>query len=480
MRPMSKFIASFVQMVSRLRLGRLMIATLAALLLLTGALNIRSIIDDGKDPTWVADPAAVSAPDRLVGAPTRTPSRLDGQILSLQDTLRDDPDNAPSATALGQAYLQKARDTGDPSYYPKAEALFAKALEIDSADVPAMVGQGTVALARHQFADALDWGERARAENPYHAPAYGVIGDAQVELGQYPEAIATFQGMVDLRPDLASFSRVSYIRELMGDRTGAIAAMEQAATAGASSPENVAWTQAQLGNLFFEQGDLNEAEHRYRSTLAVFPDYVYGLAGLGRVAAARGDIDEAIASYTTAIQRLPAPEFVIALGDILMHAGRSDEAAQQYELVAAMQDLYAANGVDTDLEMALFDADHGRDLTRAVARAREGFARQPSVKAADILSWTLYQNGEYAAALDVSRQALRLGTKDALMLFHAGMIEARVGENAAAVDHLQSALRLNPYFSVRYAEEARVTLRGLGADIPANPSNSAYSPGNVQ
>ena len=133
-------------------------------------------------------------------------------------------------------------------------------------------------------------------------------------------------------------------------------------------------------------------------------------------------------------------------------------------------------GVDTDLEMALFDADHGRDLPRAVARARDGFARYPSVKAADVLAWTLYQSGDYATAQEASREALRLGTEDALMLFHAGMIEARLGETTAAVDLLQRALRLNPHFSVRYAELARETLRGLGAEIPASRAAGVGEP----
>ncbi len=284
---MSRIIVPFIRAVRALRPGRLVIVVMAALLLLTGVFNIRSVFGDRDGRAWDADPAAPSAAHRLVGAPVRAPSKLDGQIVSLQDTLRDDPDNGAAATTLGQAYMQKALDTGDPSYYPKAEALFANALEIDSTDFAAMVGQGTVALGRHRFADALGWGERARAENPHHAAAYGVIGDAQLELGRYPEAIATFQAMVDLRPDLSSFARVAYARELMGDPTGAIEAMERAATAGASSPEDFAWAQGQLGDMFFDQGDLEEAEHRYLNTLAVFPDYVDGLAGLGRIAAAR-------------------------------------------------------------------------------------------------------------------------------------------------------------------------------------------------
>ena len=273
---------------------------------------------------------------------------------------------------LGQAYLQKARETGDPGYYPKAETLFQQALAGDGDDVEAMVGLGTLALARHEFAAALDWGEQARALAPYHAAAYGVIGDAQVELGRYDEAVETVQAMVDLRPDLSSYSRVSYLRELMGDREGALAAMEQAVTAGSGYAENVAWVRVQLGNLHFDGGDLSGAASEYAAALAALPGYAPGLAGQARVAAAAEDLDRAAELYAEAVRAIPLPEFVVAYGDVLSAAGRQDEAAAQYALVAAIQQLYAANGVDTDLELALYTADHGRpeDLPRAVEQAR--------------------------------------------------------------------------------------------------------------
>ena len=210
---------------------------------------------------------------------------------------------------LGQAYLQKARETGDPGYYPKAEALFQQALASDRDDVDAMVGLGTLALARHQFAAALDWGGQARALDPYHAAAYGVIGDAQVELGRYDEAVETVQAMVDLRPDLGSYSRVSYLRELMGDREGALVAMEQAATAGSGYAENVAWVRVQLGNLRFDGGDLAGAATEYAAALAALPGYAPGLAGQARVAAASGDLDSAAELYAQAVRTIPLPEY---------------------------------------------------------------------------------------------------------------------------------------------------------------------------
>jgi tetratricopeptide (TPR) repeat protein len=162
---------------------------------------------------------------------------------------------------------------------------------------------------------------------------------------------------------------------------------------------------------------------------------------------------------------MPVPEFVIARGGVLTAAGRVDEAKSQYALVGAMQRLYADNGVDTDLELALFAADHGgpAEVADAAEQARAEVARRPSVVAHDVLAWTLYRAGDLPAAREASRQALRLGTESAAMRFHAGMIEAALGDRGAAVGHLRAALALNPHFSVRHAPVARATLAELEA-----------------
>jgi tetratricopeptide (TPR) repeat protein len=445
-------------------LPRLLVAVLAAVALISGVLNIRPALESvsGAAAIGASGPSVV---DRLVGLPERPETALDARIRTLQDTLRggDERTRGLASTMLGQAYLQKARETGDPGYYPKAETLFHDALTANAADGEAMVGLGTLALARHQFAQALDWGERARALNPQHAPVYGVIGDAQIELGRYDDAIETVQAMVDLRPDLGSYSRVSYIRELLGDRNGAVAAMEQAATAGSGYAENVAWVHVQLGNLYFDSGDIDDAGQDYAAALAAVPGYAPALAGQARVAAAHGDLATAATLYDRAVRAIPLPEFVVGYGDVLSAAGRQDDAAAQYALVEAIQQLHAANGVDTDLELALFTADHGRaeDLPDAVAQARAQVAVRPSIVAWDVLAWTLYRSGDLDGAAAASKEALRLGTQNALMRFHAGMIAAARGETARAITLLESALELNPHFSVRYAPEARATLERL-------------------
>lgn len=386
----------------------------------------------------------------------------DETIARTQARLRANPDDARALNQLAAAYLQKVREVGDPAYYARAEALLAMALRQDPTDAEALTLLGTVDLGRHQFLEALEWGQQARTANPYSARALGVIGDAQVELGRYPEAIATFQEMVNLRPDLGSYARVSYARELYGDVPGAIEALHLAIEAGGPVPENAAYTQVLLGNLFFNGGRLAEAEGQYQAALAQYPGYVQALAGLARVRAAEANYPEAIGLYGRAIAVYPAPEYVIALGDVHTAAGDAAGAREAYQLAVAQHRLYGANGVNVDAELALFAADHRRDLPAALEAARRAWQDRPSIFSADILAWTLFQTGDLEGALATSEQAHRLGTQNALFFFHSGMIKARLGMTAEARADLTRALAINPSFSVLQVAEARRTLEGLG------------------
>lgn len=406
--------------------------------------------------TEIDDPAGY---DRIAADISNTDNRVE----TLQVRLKQNPDDQQAYVQLGAAYLQKARETGDPMYYSKTEESLSRALELQPNDFVAMIQMGALSLARHQFREALDWGEKARAISPETAQIYGVIGDAQLELGQYDAALETFQTMVDLRPDLGSYARASYMRELRGDVEGAIEAMQRAVQAGGPNAENTNWTRVQLGHLYFNSGKLSEAEAQYTQALASYPGYIHAIAGLARVHAARGEYDEAIKLYTEATHRMPLPEYVIALGDVYDAAGRSQEAQQQFDLVRTMERLYAANGVDTDLELALFEANHsrGQKIDEALTLARQALERRPTIYAKDVLAWTLYQDGQYTSAYEWSQQALQLGTKDALLFFHAGMIALQLGNKTQARQYLEEALAINPYFSILYSNQARITLQSL-------------------
>ncbi|MDP9296596.1 MAG: tetratricopeptide repeat protein, partial [Actinomycetota bacterium] len=375
--------------------------------------------------------------------------------------LRVVPEDWRSYASLGLAYVQEARITADPSYYPKAQGVLQRSLALDSADnFEAMVGMGALGLARHDFAGALTWGERARKLNPYNGNVYGVIGDAEVELGHYDDAFATFQKMVNTLPDTASYARVSYARELQGDVSGAIQAMKAALDA-AGTAEDGAWASYQLGELYFNSGHLGAAEKEYAQGAKLSTTYVPPLAGLAKVEWARGETARAIRDYRAVVSRYPSPEYVIALGDLYAISGNKAQADQQYQLVRVEEQLFRANGVNVDLEVSLFECDHG-DPQAGLEQARAEWDRRHSIHVADALGWALYKNGDYRQAAHYSSVALHLGTKSALFLFHAGMIQLKLGDRPQARMFLGRAIATNPHFSILYADEAARTLAKLG------------------
>jgi tetratricopeptide (TPR) repeat protein len=359
--------------------------------------------------------------------------------------------------------LQKVRETGDPSLYAKADDLLDRAEKIEPQNPELFATRGILALARHDFVRALEFGERAQASNPESARYHGIVGDAQIELGRYKEAIASYQKMIDLRPDFSSYSRVAYARELYGDPEGAIQAMQDAVDAGAPVPENKAWAYVQLGNLRFTAGQLQEAAKDYDLATKTLPNFPPALAGQARIAAARGELEQAAALYQQAFDRMPLAEYAILLGDVYTEMGEKKEAAEQYALVRAIDKLYRANGVDTDLEIALFYADHDMKLQTSLEKARSAYDARPSIHAADALAWTLYKTGNYKEAQKHSSEALKLGTRDPLKLFHASMIAKALGQREQAREYLQQAVELNPHFSLLYSDEAADSLKALNA-----------------
>jgi tetratricopeptide (TPR) repeat protein len=368
------------------------------------------------------------------------------------------PRGAGEYVLLADTYMQKVRETGDAGYYVRAERALRVARRIDPHYPALYTGLGTLALARHDFGAALTYGLRAHALAPDVVRPLGVITDAQVELGRYGAAGRTLQRMIDLKPNLASYARASYFRELHGDLAGAETAMRLAVDAGGPAPENVAYVQTLLGQLELNRGHVAAAAGAYRLALYRFPGYPAALAGLARVDIARGHLGRAIARLREVVGRLPLPEYVVLLGDTELAAGRARAAREDLALVGAEQRLLAAGGVNTDTEIALFEADHGSPA-RAVLLARRSWANAPSVRSADALGWALTAAGRPRAGLVWARRALRLGSRDPMFLYHAGMTARAAGKPAQGRMWLGRAVALNPHFSPLYAPRAERALR---------------------
>ena len=368
-----------------------------------------------------------------------TASATEKEIAKQFATVRQYPDTVGAYVLLGQAYLQRVREVGDPSDYERAQAAFEEARSREPGNADSLIGLGLLALARHEFATALSLGEQAAVLAPRSAGALGVVVDALTELGRYDEAVIKTQQMVDMRPDLGSLSRVAYQRELHGDTDGAIEAMARAFDASpGTATENREYIRVLIGDLHLLKGDVATAEQVYRASLAASPGFVWALAGLGRVHSFNGDFADAIASYEEAVAGLPAPELFIALGEAQEAAGLAAEAADTYEVVGAQQQLLAANGVNVDLELAIFEANHGTPGA-AVELARQAYESQPNVKAADALAWALHMAGRSAEAQPFATEAVRLGGAHGRPLYHAGVIALAIGDSSGGRAYLERA-----------------------------------------
>lgn len=384
----------------------------------------------------------------------------DDLIAQYQAAVRRVPRRADLWAGLAGEYLQKVRDNGDSSFYVRADAALEHALTLDAHSPPALTEMGVLALARHDFRGGLAWGEAAHRAAPLLVQPLGVLVDADVELGRYRAAGAVLQRMVHLQPTLSSYARVSYFRELHGNLTGALAAMGAAVSAGGDAPENVAYVQTLMGNLDLAIGDVSAAHAAYRQALARFPSYVPASAGLAQLGAIAGRYGPAIARYRDAVARLPLPQYVVALGETELAAGRAAAARRDLALVRVEERLLQANGVNTDVDLALFEANHGSPA-RGVVLARRAWAQAPSVRSADALGWALTRDRHPGAGLWWAHRALSIGSADPLFLYHAGAAAAASGHRAEARGYLSRALARNPRFAVLYADAARRLLRSI-------------------
>ncbi|CAN5249268.1 hypothetical protein BH10ACI1_BH10ACI1_03990 [soil metagenome] len=384
----------------------------------------------------------------------------DAEINSALNIIEKMPELPNGYTQLAIAYIKKARHTGDFSLNSKAETAVKKALEIEPANPTATKLQASLHLTFHRFTEALEAGKKLQKDYPDDAFGYGVLTDANAELGNYKEAVEAAQKMVDLKPNSSSYARVAHLRSLHGDMEGAVEMFKTAArTADPNDKEAQSWCLVQLGDEYWKYGKYTEAEKVYDEALQNFPNYYLALAGKGKARAAQNDLDAAIQILTDVNNRVPNIETTILLGDLYAKQGNSEKAKEQYDLVEIIEQKI---GVSTDQKrLALLWADHDTKLDEALAITNRESEARKDIFTADALAWSLYKKGQLTDAKAAITNALNLKSNDARIYYHAGMIEKDLGNRAEAKKMLEQALKLNPAFDLLQAENARKVLQGL-------------------
>jgi tetratricopeptide (TPR) repeat protein len=402
-----------------------------------------------------------------VVAPRATLGRsTDQQVAQSAAEAAARPNSEAAWVAFGNALMQKGRETADAAYCGRAEQAFRKALSIDPHSLQALVGMAWVNGVRHEFEASIDWAKKAIAVDPKCVDAFGLIGDAHLEMGEYDAAFDDYQKMLDQRPDLSSYGRSAHLLFVTGDTRKATWLMFKAIAAGSPYGENTAWCRAQLALMYYAQGAYMPAEQVLTEGLKKVPNDYRLLAAIGKVKSAEKDYEAAIGYYRKSIAIAPQQDVVAALGDVYAVAGKLEEAKQQYALVDTIARLNKANGVRGDMLTARFYADHDRNLAEALQLAEEEYKTRKNAYQADTLAWCYFKNGRLEEAERFEKIALSRGTPEAIFYFHKGMIDAKVGDRHGAQLALYQAMSTNSSFDVLQTPVAMKRLAELGGATP--------------
>jgi tetratricopeptide (TPR) repeat protein len=389
-------------------------------------------------------------------------SAADAALASAQDRARRVPEKVDNWIAAGRGWVQKARLTTSPGYYARAEGCADVVLAFSPEDSTALNLRGMVRLNEHRFAEARDIAQKLVNHHPQDPMAWGTLSDAYLELGKYDEAANAAQRMIDLKPNLPSYSRVAHLAWLHGDVAKAKDTIGLAidSARGARDPEPGAWVVVQAAMIFWHQGDYEGAGVGFDQALTLLPEFPPALVGKARVAMALGRPADAAKLLSVAFSKSPLAETAWLLSDARRCAG--DESGA----VAAEAEVERIGRATDPRTLASFFATRNAHVDEAVRLAREERERRPDIYSEDALAWALYRAGRIEDARASSERAIRLGTLDARMLFHAGAIRV-AAQDPSGIELLKRALKLNPHFEGA-AEAAEIVDRAVAPRLAAS------------
>jgi tetratricopeptide (TPR) repeat protein len=403
-------------------------------------------------------------PGRIDGSELANIPPVEDVIKFFQERLKANPQDAVSYTLLAGQYVRQARETGDVTSYQKAESALQESLQLFPSYGPAQALLASVYYAQHNFIPALELAQQVYEKDPRITDALVTIGDAQMALGNYPEAETAYQELEEQNATPPVLARLAAFEELKGNPEEALDLMRRAARDALQSggtKESVAWYILRVGDINFNLGKYKEAGRYYEAALRVFDDYALAFAGLGKSRAAQGNYEDAIAYYQQAINRVPQPEYLAALGDLYTLTNQPEQAQIQYETVEYIGKLAEINQQVYNRQLANFYSDHDLHLKEALQLALGELKSRKDIYGYDAAAWALYKNGNFEEAQMLMKHAMALGTQDARLYYHAGMIEYALGNDQAARSLLEKAQAINPHFSILDADEMHKTLQTL-------------------
>ncbi|WP_369259796.1 tetratricopeptide repeat protein [Streptomyces sp. R35] len=450
---------------------RALIGVVAGSVVLGGVLVLLPSTRHAVAPRPVAGPPGRANAAVTAGVPVAV-SDLVAVIGDREAHLRAHPRDGRAWAVLGTAYAEQARRTGMPAYYPKAEkALRASLQSGPEQNQAAMDGLMALANARGDFLEAQKWGEEAVEQSPKRWTTYALLIDTYTGLGNYKATRSTLEKLQALHKGPRVLAQASRVYWSLGWREDAVATISDAAAGAATPAERAAYLQ-QAGELAWERGEVRQSLRYYKAALASDPDEHGSLAGQGRALAALGRMSEAMRAYQTALARQPAPRYALELGELYEKLGLTGAARVQYGLLRDRVRQEEAGGVDDELVLGLFEADHG-DPRAAVRRLRAECERQPGIPVADALGWALHRAGNDKEALKFAKKAMDKdhggGVRSALYAYHRGQIERELDLIGPARRHLAEALMINPHFSPLFAPAAHAALTEMGQPSEEGP-----------
>ncbi|MEP6594345.1 MAG: tetratricopeptide repeat protein [Ginsengibacter sp.] len=383
--------------------------------------------------------------------------------------IKADPEDTKSALKLTALFIEEARVTGNYMYYDKAALRYMNnILKAEPQNFYALVFKSLIYLSQHHFAEGLATAGQARQINPSNAYVYGLLVDGNVEMGYYDSAVVNADKMNSIRPDLTSYSRVSYLREIYGDYQGAIQAMKMAVETGGAGDEHTEWTRTQLGNLYEKTGDFKAADSLYEFALSLRPNYPYALAGLARIALVANDYNKAIAYYQKADSMVNDNSLKEELADAYRMAGQNKKADEMTnktieELTKDSQtgDKDASIGHYADRELA-YAYLKVNNVDKALEHAILEFNRRPeNIDVNETVAWVYYNKGECAKALPYIKTALKTHSKNPVLLTRASLIFYKTGDKQLAKSMLQEASSTNAYIGNSLKQETLDVMQNL-------------------